>query len=159
MTYLVIASAVLLFGYLSVMAWRHGIPQMVSDTYYQLGDNGCIFSGILSVVAMAMMIALLDLGMGIQFFAFVGCAGLVFVGMAPRYLLECEYMVHKSAAITAALGCVAWCLSVNAMPTLLLAGAFCAYLLWLKGEGKEGHPWYWAECSCFADVFLTYWVA
>ena len=162
MMILSIISAVLLFGYLLAMACRHGIPNMVSDTYYQLGNRwGWLFTAVLSASALLMMIAILDSGRGIPSAAFIGTAGLVFVGFAPNYLSQDEYHVHKGAAILSALGCVAWCLSVNIWPTLIIGSLYAAY--WVAndierlsvGERKH-HPWYWAEVACFADVFATW---
>ena len=162
MAILSVISAALLFGYLLAMACRHGIPNMVSDTYYQLGSRwGWLFTAVLSTSALLMMIAILDSGRGIQSAAFIGTAGLVFVGFAPNYLSQDEYHVHKGAAILSALGCVAWCLSVNIWPTLIIGSLYVAY--WVAndierlsvGERKH-HPWYWAEVACFMDVFATW---
>ena len=99
MWYLAFISFLLLGGYLLLMALRFGIPNMVSDTYYQLQPTtgseiapfrkprnmGWIFSLIMVAVAFIMLISLLDTGMGIQFLAFLCCAGLCFVGFSPNY--------------------------------------------------------------------------
>ena len=130
-----IISFLLLGGFLLLAAMRFGIPDMVSDVYYQLqnyagseviGDKrkrnyGWVFTLVMFASALLMLVSLLDSGKGIQFLAFLGCAGLMFVGFVPRYLDRAEHIVHKSAAITAAIGCVGWCASVNLIPTLLLA--------------------------------------
>ncbi len=170
MMILSVISAVLLFGYLLAMACRHGIPDMVSDTYYQLGKHGWLFTAVLTASALMMMIAILDSGRGLQAAAFIGTAGLVFVGFAPNYLSQDEYHVHKGAAILSALGCVAWCLSVNIWPTLIIAALYLLYHTaytvrkaaempyWMPSIGSPWHPWYWAEVACFADVFGSYWI-
>ncbi len=164
-----IISAVLLFGYLFIMAKWKGVPDMVSDTYYQLGaKKGWIFTAVLSASALMMMIAILDSGRGLQAAAFIGTAGLIFVGFAPNYLDQDEYKIHKGAAILSALGCVAWCLSVSIYPTLLLGIVYLLYLAaynvrkaaempyWMPSIGAPWHPWYWAEVACFVDVFATW---
>ena len=168
MMILSVISALLLFGYLLAMACRHGIPNMVSDTYYQLGKYGWLFTAVLTASALLMMIPILDSGRGIQSAAFIGTAGLIFVGFAPNYLSQDEYRIHKSAAILSALGCVAWCLSANIWPTLIIATLYLlyhtAYTVHKAAEmpyrmpsiGSPWHPWYWAEVSCFADVFGTW---
>lgn len=130
-----IISFLLLAGFLLLAAMRFGVPAMVSDVYYQLQgctgskiiDNkhkrnyGWVFTLVMFMSALLMLIPLLDSGKGIQFLAFLGCAGLMFVGFAPHYLDNNEHAIHKAAAITAAIGCVGWCASVNLVPTLLLA--------------------------------------
>lgn len=171
MTILALLSFLLLFGYLGIMAHKHGIPDMVSDTYYQLGKHGWIFSLVLSASAILIMVPILDSGLGLQPAAFIGTAGLTFVALAPNYLSQDEYTVHKSAAIIAAADCLLWCLSVNAWPTLAIGSLYALYLIaidiyksaenvwWLSSLGVRWHPWYWAEVACFADVFATWWAA
>lgn len=158
----------LLGGYLMVMGMRHGIPDMVSDTYYQLGRRGWVFSLVMVAVAVMMMVYLLDSGRGTQWLVFVGCGGLAFVGMSPNYIDQDEGRVHKTAATVAAIGCTAWCLSVTVWPTVVIALLLVGYLclcsvaiamvgIWYVPSIKT-HPWYWAEVAAFGDVFITAWI-
>lgn len=166
-----IISFLLLGGFLLLAVMRFGVPAMVSDVYYQLqncagseviGDKekrnyGWVFTLVMSVSAILMLIPLLDSGKGIQFLAFLGCGGLMFVGFVPRYLNSAEHAIHKAAAITAAIGCVGWCSSVNLAPTLLLAIAvLIIYFSPAKKPKTVGY--YWAELAVFLDVYLTYWI-
>lgn len=166
-----IISFLMLGGFLLLAAMRFGVPAMVSDVYYQLqncmgsevvGDKrkqnyGWVFTLIMFVSAILMLIPLLDSGKGIQFLAFLGCAGLMFVGFAPHYLDSNEHAIHKSAAVTAAIGCVGWCLSVNLAPTLLLSIA--ALIVYFPPAAKQkAVGCYFAEVAAFLDVFLTYWL-
>lgn len=158
----------LLAAYLVLTARRYGLPEMVSDTYYQWGRHGWLFSAVMVVVAALMMVAMLDTGRGVQPLAFIGCAGLSFVGVAPNYCDKDTYPIHKGGAMVAALGCVGWCMSVTWWPTLLLATLYAAYItvceaykildaVWYMSRGKQCfRPLYWAEVAGFADVFLTY---
>lgn len=169
MWYLAFISFLLLGGYLLLMALRFGIPNMVSDTYYQLQPTtgseiasfrkarnmGWIFSLIMVAVAFLMLICLLDTGMGIQFLAFLGCAGLCFVGFSPNYCDRDAYSVHKMAAIIAAVGSVGWSMSVSIIPTLVILTAYLAYAYHSRRD-KASHPWYWVEVCGFIDVFATY---
>ncbi len=178
-------SFLLLGGFLLLTAMRYGIPDMVSDTFYQLQDTtgseiigtqkkrnfGWVFSLIMVVVAILMTMYLLDLGQGIQFLAFVGCCGLAFVGLTPNYVDQSEGRVHKTAATIAAVGCVGWCLSVTPWVTVLIASLLALYLalvsvaktlngIWyLTRRNLSYHPWYWAEVAAFVDVFITGWVS
>lgn len=152
MWYLAFISFLLLGGYLLLMALRFGIPNMVSDTYYQLQSTtgseiapfkqprnmGWLFSLIMVTVAFLMLICLLDMGRGIQFLAFLGCAGL--------------------------------CLSVCWWITFVIALLYTIYLvaidffkvangIWYISKDVKFHPWYWLEIAGFADVFLTYFFA
>ena len=166
-----IISFLLWAGFLLLAVMRFGIPEMMSDVYYQLqgctgseviGDKrkrnyGWVFTAVMVTCAILMLIPMLDSGNGIQCLAFLGCAGLIFVGFVPRYLDSAEHIIHKSAAITAAIGCVGWCASVNLIPTILLAIAvFIIYFISAKKQKVVGY--YWAEIAAFLDVYLTYWI-
>lgn len=175
-------SFLLLGGFLSLSGMRFGIPDMVSDTYYQLQNTsgseilpfeeqrnmGWLFTVVMMVTSMLMLVCILDTGQGVQFLAFLGCSGLAFVGCSPNYLDQTEGTVHKAAATIAAIGCVGWCLSVLPLPTLLIATAYMVYLvvaelfkalngIWYISGNARFHPWYWAEVAAFVDVFVTYW--
>ena len=166
---LALISFCVLAAYLAGTAWRYGLPEMVSDTYYQLGKRwGWAFSVVMVTVAWLMMVAILDTGKGAQPLAFIGCAGLVFVGVAPNYCDKDTYPVHKGGAMVAAIGCVGWCVSVCWWPTVLIASLYAAYIaaaecykildaVWYMSRGKRYfHPLYWAEVAGFADVWVTY---
>lgn len=164
-------SFLLLGGFLLLAAMRFGVPAMVSDVYYQLqncagseviGDKerrnyGWVFTLVVFASAILILIPLLDCGRGVQCLAFLGCAGLMFVGFAPHYLDSNEHAIHKTAAITAAIGCVGWCSSVNLAPTLLLAIA--VLIIYFPPAAKpKTIGYYWAELAAFLDVYLTYWI-
>ena len=166
-----IISFLLLGGFLFLAAMRFGIPTMVSDVYYQLQDYtgsevidnklkrnyGWVFTAVMVASAILMLIPMLDSGKGIQCLAFLGCAGLMFVGFVPRYLDSAEHTIHKSAAITSAIGCVGWCASVNLIPTILLAIAVLI-IYFPPAKKPKSVGYYWAEVAAFLDVYLTYWI-
>lgn len=130
-----IISFLLLGGFLLLAAMRFGVPAMVSDVYYQLqnctgseiiGDKrkrnyGWVFTAVMVTCAVLMMVCMLDTGKGVQFLAFIGCVGLMFVGAAPNYLDADAYPIHKGGALIAATGCVGWCMSVCWVPTAVIA--------------------------------------
>ena len=166
-----VISFLLLGGFLFLAAMRFGVPAMVSDVYYQLqnctgseavGDKnkrnyGWVFTAVMVTSSLLMLIPLLDSGKGIQFLAFLGCGGLMFVGFVPRYLDSAEHIIHKSAAITAAIGCVGWCASVNLISTILLAIAVLI-IYFPPAKKPKSVGYYWAEIAAFLDVYLTYWI-
>ena len=66
------------------------------------------------------------------------------------------FMFYDSKKRTeAAACCVGWCMSVSVVPTLVILTAYLSYAYYSRGC-KTRHPWYWAEVSGFADVFVTY---
>lgn len=173
-------SFLLLGGFLLLSAMRFEVPDMVSDTYYQLQGTtgsevlggkvkrnfGWVFSVVMVLVAFLMMVAILDLDKGLQCLAFIGCGGLAFVGCAPNYLGD-DSKVHKIAALVAAAGCVGWCLSVCWWVTAIIAILHILYVAYAFHLYEElaiskrhwlAKPWYWLEVSAFLDVFVTYWI-
>lgn len=174
-----IISFLLLAGFLLLAAMRFGVPDMVSDVYYQLqncagseviGDKrkrnyGWVFTVVMVTCAILMLIPLLDSGKGVQFLAFLGCGGLMFVGAAPNYLDADDYPIHKVGALVAAAGCVGWCLSVCWSLTLIVACLYAFAMIkvydrniFIGFKVVSYHPWYWLEVSAFLDVFVTYWI-
>lgn len=167
-----VISFLLLGGFLLLAAMRFGVPSMVSDVYYQLqnctgseviGDKnkrnyGWVFTAVMVTCAILMLIPMLDSGKGVQFLAFIGCGGLMFVGAAPNYLDADAYPIHKIGALVAASGCVGWCLSVCWVPTAVIALIYLLLVSCPDDDGECKTVWYMAEVAGFLDVFMTYWV-
>lgn len=142
--------AVLLFCLmLSYVRFTYNTPSMVSSIYYLLGNRGWIFQFVMDAIGILMMICLLDSELGEPYLAFIACAGLIFVGMAPRFLEDGERAVHKGAAIVSAVASVAWCLTVNMTQAMI---AIALYLCF----GTRQHPLYWAEITAILLVFWVY---
>lgn len=148
-------AALLMFAMLClVIDNKKETPEMMSSIYYMLGKKGWVFQVVMIMFGMLMMICLLDSGLGEQCLAFIACAGLMFVGAAPRFLEQGERAVHKGAAIVSAVASVGWCLTVDWRLVL----AFLAwYGVYLVGINKDSKPWFTAEFTAILLVLLTYW--
>lgn len=152
-------------------AMRFGFPAMVSDVYYQLQNctgsevmgnktkhnYGLLFTFIMFFTAITMMVCMLDSGKGIQFLAFIGCGGLMFVGAAPNYLDADAYPIHKIGALVAAAGCVGWCMSACWVPTAVIALIYLLLVSCSDDDGECNPSLYMAEVAGFLDVYITYW--
>lgn len=141
-------AALLFVVMLCVVIDKYGVPDMVSSIYYLLGKQGWMFQLVLVLFGALMMVCLLDSELGEPCLAFIACAGLMFVGIAPRFLEESERGLHKGAAIVSAVASVAWCLTVNMTQAMI---AIALYLCF----GTHKHPLYWAE---IAAILLVFWV-
>ena len=139
---------------LCVMINKYGVPDMVSTIYYLLGKRGWVFQLVMMLFGAMMMVCLLDSGLGVQCLAFFACAGLMFVGAAPRFLEESDRRVHKTAAIVSAAASVGWSLTVNWRIVVALLGWYAVY--WAC-RSEDGHPWFMAEVTAIWMVLLTYW--
>lgn len=142
-------AALLFVVMLCVVIDKYGVPDMVSSIYYLLGKRGWLFQLVLVLFGAMMMACLLDSELGEPCLAFLACAGLIFVGMAPRFLEESERGLHKGSAIVSAVASVAWCLTVNMTQAMI---AIALYLCF----GTRKHPLYWAEITAILLVFWVY---
>lgn len=161
---LALISFMILISYLVYMYYKFGLPEMISDTYFQLKSKGWIFSIVMLVTSITMLISILDTNQGIQCLAFLGCCGLAFVGCAPNYITN--YTVHKTAAIIASIGCISWSLSVNIYTTVTILLIYLGYLCYIYLSKLISkifylpkqifHPWYFLELAGFIDTYITY---
>lgn len=122
------------------------IPTMLSEMYYMTGR---IFSVLLSALAIFFLPPMLDSN-GIQCAAFITCAGLLFVAIAPAYLDTEELKVHKGGAIVSAMASVLWAYSISVIPTAIfamLAIALCIY--------KRSRWLFWVECAAILNIVTT----
>ena len=149
-----IIAALLFVVMLIVVIGKYGVPEMVSSIYYLMGKKGWVFQMVMILFGMLMMVCLLDCGKGVQCLAFLSCAGLMFVGAAPRFLEQDERAVHKSAAIVSAAASVGWCLTVNWRIVVALLGWYVVY--WAC-RSEDDHPWLMAEVTAIWMVLLTFW--
>ena len=149
-----IIAALLFVVMLIVVIGKYGVPEMVSSIYYMMDKHGWVFQVYIIMFAALMMVCLLDSGLGVQCLAFLSCAGLMFVGAAPRFLDESERKVHKTAAIVSAVASVGWCLTVDWKIVVALLGWYAVF--WAC-RSEDDHPWFMAEITAVWMVLLTYW--
>lgn len=149
-----IIAALLFVVMLFIVIKKCGIPEMVSSIYYLLGKSGWVFQLVLMLFGAMMMVCLLDSGLGVPCLAFFACAGLMFVGMAPRFLEESERGLHKGAAIVSAVASVGWCFTVDWRMVLAFLAWYGVY--WV-GRDNDSKPWFTAEVTAIFMVLLTYW--
>ena len=154
MVILSFVAALLFVVMLCVVIDKYGVPDMVSTIYYLLGKRGWVFQLVMMLFGAMMMVCLLDSGLGVPCLAFFACAGLMFVGMAPRFLEESERGLHKGAAIVSAVASVGWCFTVDWRMVLAFLAWYGVYWICKDNNSK---PWFMAEVMAVMLVLLTYW--
>ena len=147
-------AGLLFMAMLCVVINKYGVPDMVSTIYYLLGKRGWVFQLVMMLFGAMMMVCLLDSGLGVQCLAFFACAGLMFVGAAPRFLEESDRRVHKTAAIVSAVASVGWCLTVDWKFVFTFIAWYGMY--WMCKD-KNSKPWFMAEVTAMLLVMVTYW--
>lgn len=136
--------------YLGFSAWvTRGVPDSLSATYYELGDDGWLFQVVMVSVGMVLLPVWLEAcGGRYECLPFLSCAGLVFTGVAPAFRLKLEGLVHYSAAVVCCVCAVGWLLLVGEWPTVLWWGVI-GWMCWLQW----GHYMWWLECAVMGAVF------
>lgn len=160
---LIFLSLAIITFYVGVMIFRNGIPYSISDTYYSL-EHKVWFGFSMIATALLLMPAILErTPESYQFLAFLMCAGLCFVGVAPNFKAGLDRPVHITATTISALCSQAWV--ALTCPWLLLI--WFAWLLYIGVRIKQvwnGNWWYsfvnceplfWAEIICFSVVYAN----
>lgn len=146
-----IASMVIIFGYLAFVVAKFGIPKSISDTYYLLGKMGWLFQVTLFSVAFLVVPTLIDKSSeNTQFLAFLACAGLAFVAAAPLFKMELEGRVHYVSAAICCVGLVLWQVFNACWITPLLC--FLAVLIPMVKDKK--YMW-WLEIATIVSTYVS----
>lgn len=166
---LLILTSLFLFTVYNVVSLKQfRIPKSLSETFYLWNSKksglGYMFTGMMFSMAFTLLPAWLELGEVISSWstylnplAFFTCAAIAFVGAAPAFRsCELESKVHTTAAMTAAVCAVTWCLAVcwQIMYVPLLTAGVVAVIGWLTKSWKKASV-YWLEMMAFGATFLT----
>lgn len=169
MTTLIIISFIIFLAYLAMTYVWFGIPYSISDTYYKLENRkkgaGWLFSAMCISVGGLLLPALLDMTPdSYQFTAFLACAGLIFVGMAPQFKLPLTNTVHYGSAAICCIfsqiwvGLTCWWLLLPVWTTYLI------YIIMYMVKHKEGtiryrfvsaKPMFWCEVAAVGATYLA----
>lgn len=129
-------------------------PWSISDTYYQLQKRArpaWLFQIAMIVPAMLLLPAWLEQSPEkYQFLAFLSCAGLMFVGVAPCFKLELEGKVHYAATAICGLSAVAWVYLMGMwyVPVVLFTIALLMMIKYKKWM-------FWVEVAAFASTYVA----
>lgn len=146
-----IASMVIIFGYLAFVVAKFGIPKSISDTYYLLGKQGWLFQLALAATAFCVVPSLIDASTeNTKFLAFLGCAGLAFVSAAPLFKMELEGKVHYVSAAICCVGLVLWQV-FNACWVVPIV-CFLAVLIPMVKDKK--YMW-WLEIATIVSTYVS----
>ena len=165
---LIFISLSLFTAYNAVSLKQFGIPKSLSETFYLWNSKkknlGYVFTGMMFSMAFTLVPAWLEIGAVVSSWsaylnplAFFACAAIAFVGAAPAFRsCPLESKVHTTAAMTAAVCAVTWCLvacwEIMYVP-LLTAGVVAVIGLLTKSWKKASV--YWLEMMAFGATFLT----
>lgn len=165
----VINSLVIFFVYVVGICLRFGIPYSISDTYYMLERRkrglGWLFTAMCWGVAFSLLPYLLDVTPDrYRFTAFLACAGLLFVGAAPRFKLPLTGSVHYGSAAVCVLFSQVW---VALTCWWILIPVWLTYLVYtvvgmsryvsgsLWDDFVETRPMFWVEVAAITSIYIN----
>lgn len=146
-----IASMVVIFGYLAFVVAKFGIPKSISDTYYLLGKMGWLFKVTLFSVAFLVVPTLIERSSdNTQFLAFLACAGLAFVAAAPLFKMELEGKVHFTSAYICCGSLALW----QVFNTSWLVPVVCLALVAIPMVKDKKYMW-WLEIATIVSAYVS----
>lgn len=128
------------------------VPTCLSATYYLLPKHKVLFRIAMIAAGFLALPAWLEASPeNWQFLAFLGCAGLVFIGAAPAFLDHFEGKVHYTATAIAAASAVLWLTFASEWGWIALLGfVLCA----IPFVAKKPKNWlFWAEMAVLASTY------
>ena len=146
-----IASLIILFGYLCYVVAKFGIPKSISDTYYLLGKQGWLFQLALAATAFCVVPSLIDASSeNTKFLAFLACAGLAFVAAAPLFKMELEGKVHFTSAYICCGSLVLWQVFNTSWIIPLVCFALVVYPML-----KDKKYMWWLEIATIVSAYVS----
>lgn len=144
---MIIVSLAILLGYISIMLYKYGVPDYLSDLAYLYNKD--VFTMCIGGAALLMFIPMMTvIPENIEFLGFLCVAALVFVSVAPMYKDQ-DKVVHKVAAYTSGiLGIICSFALCWQIPTILIS----IYLLAFKKIKKR---WFFAELTALISVYSS----
>lgn len=150
---LTIISLVLLTAYIMYAVKVCGIPYSVSDTYYQFGKKGWLFTVFCLAESSLLIASFIQASREeYQFLAFISSASLAFVGAAPLFKEDFNRNIHYVSAGICALASLTWQVLMGMwyIPLITFIGGVIV-LACLKFR----KPMFWMEMCAFISTFTT----
>lgn len=148
---------------IAVCVKNKGIPNSISATFYKL-EHPYLFCATMWLTAGFLMPAILDISKpGTEWMAFLGCAGMLFVGVAPNFLEDYEGKVHTFGAILCLAGSQLW-VAFNCPWVLLLWIVYIVYtvVMMLKNVSDsivtdflKTKPMFWVEIVSLVTTYVS----
>jgi hypothetical protein len=152
-----IVSIGIFLSFLAVTIIKFGVPTSFSNNFYLLNKIHDGLGYIFTIVLWGMVFTLLPVWMNIpvgedwEFLKFFSCAGLCFVGAAPRFL-EQDSTVHIVSAIVSAIAGLLWILICTNYWYIVLIYALIFMSLMFITKTKNCFT-FWAEMIMFFSIY------
>lgn len=151
---IIFIAAIAFEGYLFYILREYGVPHSLSETYYFLQKKkGAIFQALMVGIGILMIGPFIEATPeSVQFLAFLPCASLLFIGIAPRFADSYEGKIHYIATGIASLTTLCWFIFADPDIWCVLVAALLIAAIAIIAEPKK---WmFWIECAFFISVFV-----
>lgn len=158
-------SLVIIAAYTTAVCIKQkGVPYSISATFYKL-KHPYWFMATMWLTAGLLMPAILEISKpGTEFLAFLACAGMLFVGAAPKFREEFEGKVHQSGAIMCVVFSQLW-VAFNWWPAIFVWLGYVGYTIYGIVKQDKGvflfkfyqtKPMFWVEISALLATYVAY---
>lgn len=153
MVTLLIVSIILFVSYIGYAIGKNGVPASISDTYYQFGKKGWLFTVFCLAESSLLIASFIEASREeYQFLAFISSAALAFVGAAPLFKEDFNRNIHYTSAGICALASLTWQMLMGMwyVPLITFLGGVIV-LACLKFK----KPVFWMEMCAFISTYIT----
>lgn len=161
---LVLASLLLITAYTAAVCVKcKGVPYSISETFYKL-EHKLWFGATMFLTSGLLMPAILEITPGnYQFTAFLTCAGMMLVGVAPNFREGIERPIHIAGAILCLVFSQVWV--GLTCPWYLIA--WMVYLIYtiiemirhqsdsVVSDFLRTNPMFWAEITALVCTYMS----
>lgn len=155
MIILTLLSAISLFSFVIFCVIKNGVTTSFSANYYLLKKQGYLFQLSTIIAGILLMPVVIELSIpDFQVFGFMMCAGIIFVGFAPRFKENLEKSIHFSGAITAAVCSVLWGLTNYPYLAIIVSDIIIFLCSILYVVNKRNTLALFAELFCFLTTYI-----
>lgn len=165
---MIIASFVLLFGFIGLGIFRFGFLPSYS-AYATKWSERCplpmgmpLWSFVTIIAAIILMPVMIDLGDGsyLQFLGFFAPIYLMIAGLTPDYETNPKSKrIHTWGAIICALFAIVWIAFVAQRWAVFLACSFIMFVAALATQTHEKALLFWGEMALFLSTYVTSFLA
>ena len=161
---LIIVSALCVAAYTAAVCVKcKGVPYSISETFYKL-DHKLWFGATMWLTAGLLMPAILEVTPeSYQFTAFLACAGMMLVGVAPNFREGVERPIHVAGAILCLVFSQVW-VALTCPWFLLVWIVYVIYTVVMMARHVSGRalsdflrtkPMFWVEVTALVVTYMV----
>ena len=161
---LIIVSALCVAAYTAAVCVKcKGVPYSISETFYKL-DHKLWFGATMWLTAGLLMPAILEVTPeSYQFTAFLACAGMMLVGVAPNFREGIERPIHVAGAILCLVFSQVW-VALTCPWFLLVWIVYVIYTVVMMARHVSGRalsdflrtkPMFWVEVTALVVTYMV----